>query len=58
VGQQPQHPIGVSVETVLDEMEIINSFDRDYLIDGIRKYLNFDENCQRFVLYPEAKAER
>lgn len=47
-----------SVESVLDEMEIINSFDRDYLIDGIRKYLNFDENCQRFVLYPEAKAER
>jgi zinc protease len=45
------------VNAILDEMEIINTFDRDYLIDGIRKYYNFDTNCQRFVLYPEKQAE-
>jgi len=47
-----------SVEGVLDEMEIINGFDRNYLIDGVRKFYSFDTNCQRFVLYPEAEAER
>lgn len=46
-----------SVDTILDDLEIIKNFDRDYLIEGVRRYFNFDTNCQRFVLYPEQKPE-
>jgi len=46
------------LDAILDEMEFVKSIDRDYLIEGIRKYYDFSANCQRFVLYPEAKAEQ
>ncbi len=47
----------LSVNAILDEMEVIKTFGRAYLVEGIKQYYDFSTNCQRFVLYPEKQAE-
>ena len=42
------------VDGIMDEVEAINAIDRNKLAAYARKYMNFDVNCLKFVLLPEA----
>ncbi|MDY0152755.1 MAG: insulinase family protein, partial [Candidatus Cloacimonas sp.] len=41
------------VDAIMDEVDAIKAIDKDKLAAYARKYMNFDENCLKFVLLPE-----